>query len=236
MANKQTYNNFRQRSLLDTIVFVHVPKNGGTSISRKIKPFVNYYRHNIMFTHIVKNKIKQLIVIRDPVNRFISAANYHCNRIKDEKIDPILVKEKFFGPENWAQALFNKDHRFHELCWESARSDDHCLINNTRIQYKYHFAPQYLWFYDPDYVVLFEYIKTEIQYFCKKFFNTNIEIEQLNRSYGQKFLSEDSIDRIKKFYANDMSLYSYYKSIPLESRMTGGFKKDLWLKIFYENS
>ena len=69
--------------------FIHIPKNAGTSIKKNIdsnlnlKSFIKYNDHNTcVFKSITENNV---IILRDPIDRFCSAVNYTIKKKKRNK-------------------------------------------------------------------------------------------------------------------------------------------------------
>ena len=61
---------------MNKINFIHIPKNGGSSlkqICKRCNRKLQYNPHKVN----VKNKINQLIILRNPIDRFISSV-YYC--------------------------------------------------------------------------------------------------------------------------------------------------------------
>ena len=75
----------------DKLIFVHIPKCGGTYVRTIIKKFgIKNTHHN----QAIKNKNKDNIyftVVRDPIERFESLLNYRLNEKKPRKDFPIRL-------------------------------------------------------------------------------------------------------------------------------------------------
>lgn len=204
------------------IIFVHIPKNAGTSIRKTLSPFMRVSLHNTPFSEIKKKNIKQLIVLRDPVERFYSSVNF---TLRTESDAVPLKEENYDDPNDWVEAIHNPSHSHYEAVMKNLRPRLHPAfdnIDNKHIDIRWHFAPQYLWIRDPAYVLMFDKLEEEMCFFfnnvlhkkCRKLLHQNKSDTELKK------LSFKNLKLVEKFYAKDIRMYNYYSSLPIENRMS----------------
>jgi hypothetical protein len=215
--------------LYDKIIFVHIPKNGGSSIRKILYKYVLCIDHNIDFKKFDKSYYK-IIILRDPISRFISAVNWTVNKYKQNKIGYInmkLLDNHFISPDNWASAFFDKNHLYHIDVVESistikvSNSSKNHMINNKRLNNRWQFSYQNLWYMEPCFVLLFDNLDQEIRYFCQSILDiNNINLYHDNSSTGEIYISEENQKKLLEYYHDDYKLYLAYKNIPIEKRLT----------------
>lgn len=209
------------------IAFVHIPKNAGTTVKKVLSQKIHCTNHNTQFDFLLLNKFEQLIIIRDPISRFISSVNYTINNSAYELLDDNLLHK---SPNDWADILFDKNHYLNKYVADvMAARKNYDLINNQPQTYRWHWSPQYLWVHSPQYVILYENLELELTLFCKKYFNLDIKLKHHNRSYGPKFLTEKNQEHIYNFYRQDQILYNLFKSIHIDDRLLYEQDPLMWL-------
>lgn len=197
--------------------FIHIPKNGGSSIKKICGGKLNYYSHNIdVFENNIPN---QFIVIRNPIERFISAVYYCLEVWSKEKHVQELIKNKIDTPEKWIQIWSNPNHaKFNILMDEMLNKK--LKIGKKKPKYKYTYCKQSEWINNPKYIILMDNFKEELKIIYnklgikKKIFNNNTTEKKNNTE-----LSEKSINFLKEFYKEDFELYEKYKNINVEERL-----------------
>src|SRR5210317_587927 len=87
--------------------FIHIPKNGGTSVKSQCNGDIIYNGHNIE-PKTLKNSI---VIIRNPFDRFASAVSYSIKEgIKNQEENILaLVNENFIDPSKWAEIIFGNE-------------------------------------------------------------------------------------------------------------------------------
>lgn len=175
------------------INFIHIPKNGGNSIyefcynriPRKIPlvyknmPFVSnimiYNGHNTDVYN--KNLSNQLVVIRNPIDRFISAVNYSLQKFSNEPHVKYLIENKIDTPEKWIQIWMNPKDKQYPYLMDMIKNKNH-KIGNRLIEYRWTYSPQSLWINNPKFVIIMDNFNVELQYFIKKY---NIKLSNINK-------------------------------------------------------
>ena len=192
--------------------FIHIPKNAGTSfvkLCRENKNITyNYHNVNVFDTKITD----QMIIIRDPIKRFISAVYYGLEKWSNDPIIKKLINNNINTPEKWIQIWMNKDHIHHNLLMSELLNKNHKIGDNI-LEYKWTYTPQYKWVNNPKYIIIMDNLYEELKYM-------NINIQHHNKtSKNNTELTKNSIDFLKDFYRKDFILYEKYKNIPIEKRI-----------------
>ena len=192
------------------INFIHIPKNAGTSLE-------NIYRdsNGVMVYHghgaNVRNIPNQLIVIRNPVERFISAVKY----AKREYEVKIFENNCDDTPENWIRAWRDPNHVKHEEIMKHLKntSGEHKIGDNI-LEYKWTYTPQSEWIHHEKvkYVVLFENLEFEIKCILREF-GEDCNLARANNSGDVQYeLSAASIEFLRTIYADDFRYYQEVKN------------------------
>jgi len=203
------------------IIFVHIPKNAGTSIRKSMDSYIRVSLHNTPFSEIRRKKLKQLIVLRDPVQRFYSSVNF---TVRTESDAVPLKKEGYDDPNDWIQAIYDPSHSHHESVMKNLRPRLHPAfdnIDNKHIDIRWHFAPQYLWLRSPTYVLMFDKLEEEMRFFFKNVLHKRYRKLAVRNKSDKKLkeLSPKNVKLVEKFYAKDIRMYNYYSSLPIEKRI-----------------
>ena len=197
--------------------FIHIPKNGGMSIKKVCGKKLKYRGHN---TDVFSNNIpNQFIVIRNPIDRFISAV-YYCLEIwsKEEHVQE-LIKNNIDTPEKWVQIWSNPNHPQHNILMGEMLNKNH-KIGKNKPKYKWTYCKQSEWINNPKYIILMDNFSEELKIIYdklgikKKIFNKNT-----TEKNGNNELSENSINFLKEFYKEDFILYKKYKDISMKERL-----------------
>lgn len=87
------------------IIFIHIPKTAGTSITKKFLPNFRGFKHHdfIFYKNLLKDKISEynfFTVVRNPYDRIVSYFNMHMSHAP-------IIKEKIeaFNPKNIKEAF-----------------------------------------------------------------------------------------------------------------------------------
>ena len=198
-------------NLKDNFIFIHIPKNAGTSFrlqnnieERAHIPIKRYYYFNKLKTR----KLIKIAIIREPVDRFKSSFSYVYSNINS----PYMKKYK---------KLFYqyKINNFYSFCEQflSNKIFRNKLMNMT------HFLGQYFWIENNNEVItdfLIDYcnIENDIKN-LNLLFNLNIKFSKTtkhnNTNYKNKILDNHYDDLILKiveqFYSKDKTIYSKIK-------------------------
>lgn len=204
------------------IIFVHIPKNGGSSITKTLSKYIACTHHNVDFRKINENYLN-LIILRDPISRFISAVNYTVNHYKTEYINYKLLHNNFISADNWASALFDTNHMYHKEVIQSVkphRLRTYDIVNNQKLDIKWQFAHQNLWHHQPSFVLLFDYLNEEFKYFCENILQIHdLNLIHINSSHGNTYISEKNKIQLINYYYSDHILYAKYKNMSKYDRI-----------------
>ena len=207
IRNKNKYNESFSNKLAktdgSTYYFVHIPKNGGMSIQELLNNEelnIKYVGHKYPSTN--QNEI---VVLRDPIDRFISAF-YFLYKMRDEYN---IQFNKIKTPDKFIEALSDEHNPNHK----EALNIYQTRSQNEPIQGKLHgcnwvFAPQSLYYVNPSFVLRFTHLEDDFNKclhdigYMKKIFlprkNTSIRKDT--------YLSEKSIAFLKDYYKKDFEL------------------------------
>ena len=192
--------------------FIHIPKNAGESIQKLINNTkdlpLNYIFHG--YPKKMKNEI---IILRDPIDRFISAFYYRKQNYYKKNKDDF---DKIQTPNDFAIALYTKNSNYKNALniWRQQDGNHHKILGNE-INSNWVFAPQYLYFNNPKYVLRFENLKNEFKLCLKDIgYNKDINIPKKNSSNSVKkvkYLSKTALKFIYEYYNKDFKLLKNVK-------------------------
>jgi hypothetical protein len=179
--------------------FIHIPKNGGMSIGNAIKDTVKikYYGHAVLFKNI--RHLKQIIVLRDPIDRFTSAF-FYLKQYKKNK-----SRDIFNNPDELIQGFINFDiNSFNFL----KIHDGFHHVNGNPINTDWVFHKQSAWVDNPYKILLFESLEDDLDKFGSEI-GESLHIPHVNKSKKQPFTySKSSLDFLNIIYKDDMELYN----------------------------
>ena len=183
-------------------VFVHIPKNAGTAINLTLK---THWCLPIKIIHHPYPKMhsNEIVVLRDPVDRFISAFYYAKKNYKNQ------YNDQFNTPNQFAEALADIVHPKHDAAqFMIANTSNHTILGK-QTQFTWTFMPQCAWVRHPKYVLRFSHleqdfnrclhdlgIQTAYIYISKK--NTTVHYD--------KYMSPTALRFVKQFYRRDYAL------------------------------
>lgn len=179
-------------------------------------------------------------MVRDPLKRFCSCVKYHVDKNnikhtsgskKNKKYEytSFLIDQNFVTPNDWASALRDKKHKYHEpvsrIIIGPRPGSYFDLVDNSKISMLWHFAPQHIWIRKPDYVILFENLQQEFDRFCQFHFGTKIKLYSKNQSTSDDmYLEEKNAKFISKTFFLDQYFYSKFASKEPHDRLCAGIK------------
>ena len=177
--------------------FIHIPKNAGYTLRQAMTdhPDFEAYDHGVIFKNIPKN-LKQIIVQRNPTDRFTSAFFY---------IKKLYVKDsKYLNPEMLITGILNGERETNLFL----RPQPHFHgVNGNKIPTDWVFHPQSAWLDNPYKIILMENIKQE-------FLELGLDIGEIrvNASKRKDFTySKNSLQYLWRIYEKDYLLYNYLK-------------------------
>lgn len=207
------------------INFIHIPKNGGSSIRTLIRQSniqMKYFGHNVGKT-FPKDNI--FVIVREPIDRFCSSVCYTLTHKEKRKK---LSTGKLLDPESWVKCMMDIEHPHRNILFdifnnnENQLNPDLQLLYGEKIQYRYIYSPQCLWLIkQPRFILLFDDIQREFREFTNYIFKVkrNIILPHKNRSKNINNLSSKSTDFLTNFYRDDMKMYKSYARLPLKERI-----------------
>jgi len=218
------------REMRTMIDFVHIPKNAGTSIRELCAPnlpssFISYHGHG---TDPNTLQGEQLIILREPKDRFCSAVRYSLAYMRD---DPGGNRCKFhefetkglLNPGRWAEALADVNNVHHELIKSEVSNVEH-KVGNMHLDDRWTFAPQYIWLNRCRYprVALFHQLKDDMHYLFMSMehsFPSDIPQENAIPDTEGLELSIVAQEYLNKKYQEDIVIFNKYSTIPRSIRM-----------------
>lgn len=201
------------------INFIHIPKNGGSSI-REITNNNSSIIYNGHDTDVYNTKLyNQLVVIRNPIDRFISSVYYSLQIWSHEPQVKYLISKNIDTPDKWVQIWSDPKHQYHDNLMLEMLNKSH-FIGNKLNKYKWTYSPQNLWINNPKFVIIMDNFESDLQYFFTKYKIKHFNIKKINSTYHKDYkLSVESIDFLKNFYKEDFILYEKYKNMSIEKRL-----------------
>jgi len=201
---------------LEDINFIHIPKNGGTSVKDICYKNLKYNGHN---TDVYNSNLRnQLIIIRHPIERFVSAVYYAIEKWSHSPKIKYLISNGINTPEKWVQIWSDPNHTEYDNVMSEMLNKGQ-KIGKYLPTYKFTYSPQSLWINQPKYVILMENLFEESEYFMKRINNDKRLPYKNKTSTVTSDLSEKSIEYLTEFYKEDFILYEKYKIMSLEDRM-----------------
>lgn len=204
------------------INFIHIPKNGGTSIHEICNK--TFHENKLVYnghpTDVYnKNLSNQLVVIRNPIERFISSVYYAIQKWSHEPQIQYLISQNIDTPEKWVQIWSNPKHSHYKHLMSEMMNKSH-YIGNKLHEYKWTYSPQYLWINNPKYVIIMDNFTSELQYFLKRKNIKLLNIDHKNSTHHKNnVLSKKSLDFLRKFYKKDFEIYEKYKYMSIKQRL-----------------
>lgn len=168
------------------LIFIHIPKNGGTSISKYLRLHANGIKGSIVHSNTshIELEFKEAVnfpicaVIRNPWDRLVSA--YHFLKVKQN------VSLTF---EQWLYKTPSKGNN-----WFT------------------HFTNQSQWIpKDPDYLLRFENLKFDFEK-IKKYLNCNVDLpitNSSNRTHYRNYYNAQTINYVGDIFYKDIKRWNY---------------------------
>jgi hypothetical protein len=216
---------------MEMIDFVHIPKNAGTSMKELCIPnlpssFLSYHGHS---ADPLALKGEQLIILREPKDRFCSAVRYSLSYMKNDSdgdVDKFYEFEEkdLLDPSTWAEALADTNHLHHELVCSEVKNVSH-KVGNIHLDDKWTYASQFIWLNRcccPR-VALFHELSGDLQYLFDSVNNSvefNIPHENAVPSIGNNDLSSIAHEYLNDKYQEDIVIFNKYNTLHRTTRMS----------------
>ena len=203
---------------MENINFIHIPKNGGMAIrdicSKNIQLVYNY--HNTDVTN--KQLCNQMVILRNPIDRFISAVYYAIQKWSREPHIQKLISSGINTPNKWVEVWSNSNHKEYKNLMDEMLNKSH-RVGGHLLKYKWTYSPQSFWINNPKYIIIMDDFKNEMQYFMDKTDIKGTLFKKNKTNHINDILSNKSKEFLMKFYENDFILYKKFKNINLQQRI-----------------
>lgn len=205
--------------------FIHIPKNAGESIRAMLKQLngrVSYNNHDTDAKKL-NPSVPQIVILRDPIDRFCSAIQYAFDKWSGEPHVRNLINIGLTDYNDVIQAFADPDHKNHnDVCAEIKDIQQKHKIGSRNLTYRWIYTPQSEWVWRPGYVVLFENLKEELEMVWKTFGASKMNEIKKNTSGRKNIqLTPENQAFLREFYRDDYALLEKYRSIPASQRCSG---------------
>ena len=184
--------------------FIHIPKNGGTSVKSQCNGNIIYNGHNIE----PKTLKKSIVIIRNPFDRFASAVAYSIKEgIKNQEENILaLVNENFIDPSKWAEIIFGneKKHPMYDNIMKEVLNKSH-MIGKYKPKFKWTYTEQSRWFHNPKKVMLFDNLNQDF----KNSFGIDLPYDNASNKENVIY-SKKAKTLMLRHYKKDFQLYNLY--------------------------
>lgn len=192
----QPFMYWKNKQFFDSLktIFIHVPKNGGQTIGRVLRPFANHLTagHAPISEFVIKNKKLHYFkfgFIRNPYSRILSIYSYFKNRFKG----PFA---KYFYPFE----LKSFDH----FCNFILLTNRYMEITHTRPQYTFLTYNQKI---AVDFIGKFENLQIDFNNVCNIIGVPPIKLAHINKSTNKPKFSSYTREIVEHVYKKDFELF-----------------------------
>ena len=190
--NTEFFNNKHKSLIKNTdYIFIHIPKNAGTSFSKKYCG--NEVGHTTANSYNIKELKKSAAIIRNPYDRLKSCYKYF-------KMDNNYWSKKYGNP------------KYHDYCKKNSFKKFVDDLHSKKLVFDIHLQPQ-VYFLKKNGVIYTKIIRLEhMNEDFKKIFNKDIEISLINKSNHIDIkLDKETKNKIYEIYKEDVKLLGYSK-------------------------
>jgi hypothetical protein len=200
------------------IQFLHIPKNGGTSIKKTRNPSILFRGHGYCKG---EGHLDDFIILRDPFTRFESAFYMRFSdpatqvqALDWSKKTGVSTPGEFI---DWK--LDNPDEV--NIIENNVGHSEHKLRNSDNLGKNYFMMPQSLWHNNPDNVLLFENLSSEYSDLVKSYQMHFVPIGHRNKGMGRRaqMLTKEQEAWVRSEYHDDFVLWTHYSNQPISSRL-----------------
>ena len=147
------------------INFIHIPKNAGTSIRALCGRELVYNNHA---TDVKDDQIhRQLVILRHPVERFVSAFYYSMEYYRHTRHIRDLVYHYMVTPNRIIEAVRDPHHPHHMKVIAMMNNDGSQKIGRYTPPHRWIYSPQHHYVHQPQFVLLFENLQQEWPVFAQ---------------------------------------------------------------------
>jgi len=205
--------------------FIHIPKNAGQSVQSMLEQLnerVSYHGHDVDVRGLDPS-LAQIVVLRDPAERFCSAIQYAFDYFSGETHVRNLLTMGLTDYNDVIQAFANTDHQHHQdVCAEIKNIQQVHNIGGRTLTYRWTYTPQAEWVHRPRYVIFYKNLKEELEMVWKTFGASEMnEIKKNTSSRKNIQLTPENQAFLREFYRDDYALLEKYRSIPASQRCSG---------------
>ena len=188
------------------IYIIHIGKCGGGSLKQELKKKNKDFKGCHCKKPIIKEKFKYIILIRDPINRFISAFNWKMFKCTTKEVNKNNINEiegyKYWNDiNNFAENLYDKNGNINDMALKLIENSNHLHFD---INY---YLEEILPFCNRNNcdIIRYEYYHNDIS----KVFNIE-SISSKSHVYTKpynKYISDKGIENLRKFLEKDYNCF-----------------------------
>lgn len=201
----------------NNLLFIHIPKNAGTSILEMndtptkygpLKRIGGFHSMSVKKAKELHPNNKVFIIQRNPYDRFLSACAYYCNRTNKEHLTPnqiikiLLSNDQKLQFDVLPKQNWGPSNKYHKLDGKQTDLPTDCV-----------FWPQWYWLKNtkPDFVIPYENLNENFEKFKKMTgINPNVKMPK-TKSSKHRTMDNETKKLVYKFYKKDFDIFGYNK-------------------------